>query len=252
MRFVFIVLTLVMLSCTQKSDDRKPVEDPSVILKSFQNYWAYHNKYIQLSDDFTGADRSFNPIDKGEFLQKLVTGNYLPVKVQSDQSTYYQLYRVDHWEVQDIRNTIVDLANIELANFNRENTPFPKFNVEDLDGNFYSTESLKGKLLVIKLWFIGCQQCIEEMPFLNQLVDSYKNQKDIVFLSLALDQEDTLREYLKNRQFEYPTVGNQKEFIEHQLQASIYPTHIIVNKDGKIVKIVHSYQELARALKKSI
>ena len=249
MRFVYIILTLAMISCMQKNELRKPVQDPSVILDSFQNFWSYYTTHIQLSSDFIGLDPSSNPIDKDEFLQNLITGNFLPVRLQSSQSTYYRLFKVDHWAEKDICNTIVDLAKVELANFEMENTLFPKFKFKDLNGVSYSNELLKGKTTVLKLWFIGCQQCIEEIPSLNQLVDSYKTQKDIVFLSLALDPDDALRRFLKGKKFDYATVGNQESFIKNQLGVTIYPTHIIIDKEGKIIKVVNSYQELDRALK---
>ncbi|WP_299215533.1 TlpA disulfide reductase family protein [uncultured Dokdonia sp.] len=253
MRLFFIIyIIFISFSSAQTNDYGKPVKDPSIILKSFQNFWQYQNTYIKLSDDFIGLDTSSNSIDKGEFLRQLITGNYLPLRLQSKTSIYYKLSEVDYWDVKDIRNTTVNLAKIELWNYTMENNLFPKFNAQDLNGNNYSNESLKDKTVVLKLWFIGCQQCIKEMPSLNKLFDTYKNRKDLVFLSMALDEDDALRKFLKKRKFDFPVIGNQNDFLKNKLRTYMYPTHIIINKEGKIVKVVNSYEELEKALKKNI
>ncbi|MFC4636046.1 TlpA family protein disulfide reductase [Dokdonia ponticola] len=250
MRF-FSILYIIFIPflSAQSNDYGKPVQDPSIILKNFQNFWKYQNTYIQLSNNFIGLDASSNGINKGEFLRQLTTGNYLPLRLHSNSSIYYKLLKVPHWEVIDIRNTTINLAKKELWNYSLENQFFPEFSAEDLNGNCYSNESLKGKIVILKFWFIGCQQCIQEMPSLNQLLTSYKDREDIIFLSMALDQNDALRNFLEKRKFDFPVIGNQKDFLKRKLQINMYPTHIIIDKEGKIVKVVNSYEELEKALK---
>lgn len=249
MRFIIIFIIFFQCSFAQSNDYGKPVEEPSTILKSFQSFWKYQNIHVQLSNDFIGLDASSNSIDKGAFLRQLSTGNYLSLRLHSKKAIYYKLLEVPHWEVIDIRNTIVNLAKIELWNYNLENRLFPEFNVEDLNGNRYSNESLKGKTVILKFWFIGCQKCIEEMPSLNQLRASYKNKKDVVFLSMALDQNEALRKFLRKRRFDFPVIGNQEDFLRKKLQIDMYPTHMIINKEGRIVKVVNSYEALEKALR---
>ena len=49
-----------------------------------------------------------------------------------------------------------------------EGTQFPKFSFKDLNGNLVSNESMKGKIIVIKCWYIHCTPCIKEFPQVNQ------------------------------------------------------------------------------------
>ena len=57
--------------------------------------------------------------------------------------------------------------------------PALPFSVTDINGNNYSLESLKGKVVVINFWFVECKLYIMEMPELNKIVEKYKN-KDVV------------------------------------------------------------------------
>ena len=120
-----------------------------------------------------------------------------------------------------------------------EGNTFPDFNFVELNGRKLGNETILGKIVVLKCWFIKCQQCVEEIPYLNELVNSYKKRKDIEFISFALDDKPKLKEFLVKKKFSYTIIANQKDFIEDKLNIGMYPTHILVNKDGKIVKVVN-------------
>ncbi len=66
----------------------------------------------------------------------------------------------------------------------------------------------------------------------------------MVFLSLALDSKAELESFLQKKDFEYKVVPNQKEFIEKKLNLHIYPTHLIVDKNGTIIKVVNKASEM--------
>ena len=61
------------------------------------------------------------------------------------------------------------------------------FSVTDIEGNEYSLNSLKDKIIVLNFWFVQCEPCVREIPELNNLVEKYKD-KDVVFIAFnALD-----------------------------------------------------------------
>lgn len=124
------------------------------------------------------------------------------------------------------------------------------FNFVDLEGKIYSTNTTKGKIFVLKCWYIGCTACVKEMPALNKLENQYKHRKDLVFVSLAFDKKDALTAFLKKRTFIYPVVPDQEDFITNALKIHMYPTHFIFNKQGFIAKVVNDEKDLATALKK--
>ena len=55
-----------------------------------------------------------------------------------------------------------------------------------LDGSTKTFKDFEGELLVINFWYINCGPCIAEMPYLNDLVETYKDEK-IKFLALSFD-----------------------------------------------------------------
>lgn len=64
----------------------------------------------------------------------------------------------------------------------------PGFAALDMNGNRVDTAAMRGKVVVINLWFIkNCPNCIEEIKLLNEIVDTYKDNKDVVFLGPNAD-----------------------------------------------------------------
>jgi len=129
-----------------------------------------------------------------------------------------------------------------------EGQPFPKFDFTDLNGKQYTNENTKGKIVVLKCWFIRCHACIAEFPELNEMVNQYKDRNDIVFVSLAFDQEAALKEFLLKKPFSYATVSVKQSYFKDTLNVISCPTHFLIDKDGKIVKIVNEANRLKSVL----
>jgi peroxiredoxin len=181
----------------------------------------------------------------------LTLGNYIPIKLESNDDTiYYQLFKISPKSDSSIKATIGQTAFDEKNNFEMEGKPFPDFSFKDLDGNLITNESMKGKIVVIKCWYIHCTACVKEFPDVNALVTKYKNRNDIIFVSLAEDTPEQLKTFLAKKPLSYAVVPNMKVYMNETLTLNSFPTHFILDKQGKIVKVVTNYESLAVALKK--
>lgn len=225
-------------------------QDESKILKNFNSWWIYTYQNINLSQDFIALAPNSKPLSNKIFLQLLTTGDFYPVKITSaNDLPSYKLYSLNT-SAKDIQNTIIQLASEKLFNYNMEGNKLPVYHFEDIAGNKYNNENTRGKIIVLKCWFIHCVACVNEFPELNKLVDSYKNRKDILFVSLAFDNKQDLTNFLKTHKFNYVVVPNQQIFMTDTLKINTFPTHIVIGKDGKIKKAVNNYNDLLPALKK--
>lgn len=113
------------------------------------------------------------------------------------------------------------------------------FRFEDMKGNQLSKKELEGKIIVINFWFTGCRPCISEMPFLNELVASYKD-KDVVFIAPALDRKENITKFLQKYSFDYQLVPDQERYAI-KLSVENFPTHIIADKKGVIRQVEVGY-----------
>jgi thiol-disulfide isomerase/thioredoxin len=98
----------------------------------------------------------------------------------------------------------------------------------------FNQKDLVGKVVVLNFWFINCPPCRREMPELNELVEHYKAEKDVVFLAVALDMRYAIQEFLKTSPFNYNIIDNGR-FIAGKYGINLFPTHVVVDRQGKIL-----------------
>jgi len=110
--------------------------------------------------------------------------------------------------------------------------PAPDMVLKTLDGREVSLAGLKGKVVVLNFWFVNCAPCRAEMPDLNKLVDSHRGQ-NVVFLGVATDRADPIRDFLKKFPFKYEIVP-EGTATANVFGVSVYPTHILIDKAGNI------------------
>jgi peroxiredoxin len=258
MKKLFVLIAFVFLltdtSFATSVSPGLPLVKPAVILKNRDNFNDYiGTHFFILTRDITAYDLASKVISKRAFFEKLTTGNYLPLRLSStDGKLYYKLYKIGAKVPKEMGSYIRSYSTTFLDYYNRVGKQFPAFNFTDIKGNKYTMTSTKGKTVVLKCWFIGCHRCEEEMPELNELMAQYKNRKDIIFLSLAIDSKPKLEAFLKRKRFDYSIVANQEEFMTNKMQVNAYPTHFIINKKGIIVSVVTNPDEIEYALKNKI
>ena len=249
-KFLTIIFIVLISSCKDKivqstNDLMPPNTDKTIVESDFNTWWIYHNNNIVLSSDFVAHDEQSEVISKKDFFELLINGNYIPLKlVTKDDRDHYELFRLDPYADRDIQNTIKNTTKVMYRQFKMEGADFPDFHFTDLKGNEYTNLNTRGKTVIIKCWFIGCKPCIAEFPELNRLVDKYKDRGDYLFISLAMDSKIELEKFLKKKPLNYETIPDQKEFMTRELGILQYPTHLIINQQGGIEKVVNTVNEL--------
>jgi peroxiredoxin len=246
-----ILLFLIFISGFAQEKYGNPEVDPILIQKTFSGWSAYQSKSIMLSRDFTALDLLSKEISKEIFLDKLANGNFIPVRLKSEDGVYvYKLFKILPKTDTSIKATINQIGFDAYKNFKMEGTAFPSFSFKDLDGNPVTNESMKGKIIVIKCWYIHCTPCIREFPQVNKLTEEYKDRKDIVFMSLAEDSAEQLKTFLARKPLSYSVIPDMKVYMNEALQLNSFPTHFILNKEGLISKVVPNFESLEVALAK--
>lgn len=254
MKKIFYALSLVVIftSCTSQTKLGNPEVNPSEIQRKFMDWWTYQYNEIMLSRDFVALDSNSKEITKETFLKVLSEGNYIPIRLESDKDVfYYKLFKIEPTSDTSIKASISEVAFNEIQNYKKEGEPFPEFSFKDLNDNLITNENLKGKIVVVKCWYIHCAACVKEFPEVNQLVEEYKNRKDIVFISLAEDSPEQLKPFLVRKPLSYSVVPNMKTYMNLTLQLNAFPTHFIINKEGLIVKVLSDSKSLEVALAKA-
>lgn len=249
--FLCLLVGLNILSCSKSIE--QPNANTEATLKNFDSWWAYNTNNINLSVNYIGFDENSAIIDKESFLKSLSSGKYVAFKlVTSDSTLKYKLHKLDAQVDASIGSTVQQFANTHYQYFKMEGNPIPDFNFTDLNGKLYNPETTKGKIVVLKCWFIHCLMCVKEMPKLNDIVKKYQNREDIVFISLAYDDPEKLKQFLTKTKFNYAVASVSEQYFEDKLKINAFPTHLIVSKKGTISKVMDNAGEMIGALESEL
>ena len=113
-----------------------------------------------------------------------------------------------------------------------DGTILTELNFEDINGDKYTLESLKGKVVVFNFWFIQCRPCVEEFPDLNKLKAEFKNQP-VEFFAVSWNDKKSLQKFLKIKKLDYTVVHSGRKLID-KFKIPHYPYHMIIDKNGKV------------------
>lgn len=114
----------------------------------------------------------------------------------------------------------------------------PKFNLNSIDGNQISLESMKGKYLFVDIWATWCGPCLQQIPAMKELEEKYKGQ-NIEFVSISVDKDADKAKWAK--MIEVREMGGTQLFAGKQTsfsrdyEVSSIPKFLIIGKEGEII-----------------
>lgn len=205
-------------------------------IMSWVTYEAYQIKWYEFT---TALNQDGAVIGKSSFFDSLISGKFVPISLQTD---VVKLYPVKDNISSDIISTIQNKSRDLLAFSQKEGQSLSPFNCKDIDGNEITPSQLLGKVVVINCWFVKCTPCKAEMPDLNTLVRDYADNPEVAFISLCLDSESEIKRFLSTTEFKYRHIPDQGDFIKNRLGVSGFPSHVVVDKNLQVLKIMTGRQ----------
>ncbi len=69
------------------------------------------------------------------------------------------------------------------------NKTMPSFSLKSVSGETVTSESLKGKVVVLNFWASWCAPCLAEMPDFADLARILKSKRDVVVIAVSADEK---------------------------------------------------------------
>ncbi len=128
--------------------------------------------------------------------------------------------------------------------------PAPVFVKNDLEDKLINLSEFEGSVVVINFWFTGCKPCVMEIPELNEVVNNYKD-KNVKFVAITFDANEVVTKFLKEHPFNYQIIPAAHDLIQ-SYGVAVFPTHVIIGKDGKIERSIIGGMNIREELSKTI
>jgi len=115
----------------------------------------------------------------------------------------------------------------------------PEIEMEDPDGNVVLLSSLRGKALYIDFWATWCGPCQGEIPYMAKLAEQYKGNKDVLLVSISLDQDkEAWKAQIADEKPIWPqyvlTEKGQSD-VANVYKINSIPRFMLLDKDGLVV-----------------
>ncbi|MVN91091.1 TlpA family protein disulfide reductase [Mucilaginibacter aquatilis] len=107
------------------------------------------------------------------------------------------------------------------------------FKEKDFKGASWDKKSLKGKIVVMSFWYVNNVQCRQQITDMNEMVASFKNDPNVIFISVPMDDKKIAEEYLNTNPLNYVHLENGKK-LSDKLGILNHPTDVIIDQNGVI------------------
>jgi thiol-disulfide isomerase/thioredoxin len=110
-----------------------------------------------------------------------------------------------------------------------------------LDGRKLPLATLKGSVVVLDFWATWCQPCRAQHPLYDQVKERFKDRKDVVFLSVATDENPLLvAPFLDQQKWSRSSVYLD-DGLQRLLQVNNIPTTIMIDKQGRVASRMNGF-----------
>lgn len=125
-----------------------------------------------------------------------------------------------------VTEEVQEVADVETA-------PANDLSFKDKNGDVVSLSSLKGKVVFINFWATWCPPCIHELPSINELRKTFKD--DIEFVMVDVDNKiEQATAFMEENKYDLPVYTPASNIPSDYLGGAI-PTTVILDKNGKMV-----------------
>jgi peroxiredoxin len=152
---------------------------------------------------------------KGENIRKIIS------LIKSEGATVF---------IQNVASTVLDKMDYSIPG-----NSLPDFLLLNSDGKLMSLKDFRGKYLLLCFVRADNQSSLTELGIINIWQQKFINDVNIAVVLTDKDFKSSSR-LLKNRGFKYIFLdGSQREKLEFDYDIKMYPSFILMDREGKII-----------------
>lgn len=190
-------------------------------------------------------------VDKSTGLPKAVIVKGQNAKYGNGITNVYSAYEYYDYKIND--------AGIDLASFAipkgyhppkkqaappallAAGTDAPDWTLYDVHGKKVSLSSMKGKVVLMDFYFIGCAPCMQSLKPLSKLYKKYKDKLIIASLT-ERDSKQAVAAFEKQYKIEYPSFIDAAEAVK-AYHVTGAPTFYFIDRNGKIANVLDGFDD---------
>jgi len=122
--------------------------------------------------------------------------------------------------------------------------PAPDFTAELLDGTPWKLSQQQGKVVVLDFWATWCGPCIEAMPVIAEVTESFAEQDVVLYTINIGESAEEIQAFLQRLEIEVPVLLDPEAKLADTYAAEAIPQTVLIGKDGRIEAVHVGYSGL--------
>ena len=241
MRILSILLTLLPLMAFAQE------ERIDTVIPKFLSNGYFFREMPQLPDGETTMSRLKD--NEGNSIIVINVNATLPKSLIRKAIPREQVHNADQFlKGLNIMTTMKELTQAGVKAdgtfyYPKPGDSFPPFSEKDMEGNTWTNDSIRGRVMVLNLWYSGCGPCRAEMPELSTWKEQLPN---VMFFSATYHDAETAKRITDKHHFTWTHLVEAKDMMSW-IGTEGFPLTIVVDKKGIVRYAVHGTNETTRA-----
>jgi len=111
----------------------------------------------------------------------------------------------------------------------------PDFELESLDGTMIKLSDLRDKNVIVNFWATWCGFCVEEMPDLQKLQETYKDD-DLLILAVNVGEtKEEVEKFMEDNKIDLTVLLDKDSSVANTYGLRSFPSTLAINKKGEVV-----------------
>jgi len=117
--------------------------------------------------------------------------------------------------------------------------PAPRFNAKTTAGEKFTSDSLKGQVVLLQFWTTWCPYCQQEQPLVDSFDKEFRDQGLVVLAVDVNESKKAVKKYLEQNPRSCRIVLTEDTNLAAMYAANSYPIYVVIDRDGNIVATQH-------------
>lgn len=116
--------------------------------------------------------------------------------------------------------------------------PAPEVTFIGLNGEKITSQSLRGKVVMVNFWATSCTTCVHEMPRMVETYNKYKGQGlEFVAVAMSYDPPNYVLNYAQTRSLPFKVALDMQGDVARAFgDVKLTPTTFVIDKNGNVIK----------------
>jgi peroxiredoxin len=124
----------------------------------------------------------------------------------------------------------------------------PNFALRDLNGEVTTLSNLRGKKVIVNMWWLLCHGCTDEMPFMQEYFQKWPDPNVVLLAVNVYDPRENIQAFANVKNLTFTILIDPDKIMSKAYVNTGVPTTFFIDKDGVVRKIKDGMFDDAREI----